>query len=157
MLLYLSYIRTLSKTIRLVWNRILILKTYPYFSLEKLVSFSAPCLTWCLLRLIIDIILWYLCFCISKFSRWLHSTLGLEVFGYSFTMGIHEFFLLLQAGGGIDPGKLIQNYELAEECLQTNYYGAKRTAEALIPLLQLSNSPRIVNVSSSMGHLKVWK
>lgn len=58
------------------------------------------------------------------------------------------------AGGGIDPGKLIQNYELAEECLQTNYYGAKRTAEALIPLLQLSNSPRIVNVSSSMGHLK---
>ena len=81
--------------------------------------------------------------------------MGLEVFGYSFTMGIHEFFLLLQAGGGIDPGKLIQNYELAEECLQTNYYGAKRTAEALIPLLQLSNSPRIVNVSSSMGHLKV--
>ncbi|KAL5565589.1 hypothetical protein UlMin_028753 [Ulmus minor] len=47
-----------------------------------------------------------------------------------------------------------QTYELAEECLQINYYGAKRTAEALIPFLQLSNSPRIVNVSSSMGKLQ---
>lgn len=68
-----------------------------------------------------------------------------------------EFFLLLQEGDGIVQPKLIQTYELAEECLKTNYYGAKRTAEALIPLLQLSNSPRIVNVSSSMGQLKVWK
>ncbi|KAL7158664.1 hypothetical protein ABFS83_02G159400 [Erythranthe nasuta] len=47
-----------------------------------------------------------------------------------------------------------QTYELAAECLQTNYYGAKRTTEALLPLLQLSDSPRIVNVSSSMGKLK---
>ncbi|TYJ27006.1 hypothetical protein E1A91_A07G157500v1 [Gossypium mustelinum] len=46
------------------------------------------------------------------------------------------------------------NYELAEECLKTNYYGAKRTAEALIPLLQLSDLPRIVNVSSSVVMLK---
>jgi (+)-neomenthol dehydrogenase len=50
---------------------------------------------------------------------------------------------------------MIQNDELAEECLLTNYYGAKRMAEALIPLLQLSSSPRIVNVSSSMGKLEV--
>ncbi|XP_050249712.1 (+)-neomenthol dehydrogenase-like isoform X2 [Quercus robur] len=57
-------------------------------------------------------------------------------------------------GDGIVQHKLIQTYELAEECLKTNYYGAKRTAEALIPLLQLSNSPRIVNVSSSAGQLK---
>ncbi|KAJ9188362.1 hypothetical protein P3X46_003726 [Hevea brasiliensis] len=49
---------------------------------------------------------------------------------------------------------LIQNYELAEECLNVNYYGAKRTAEALISLLQLSDSPRIVNISSTMGMLK---
>ena len=49
----------------------------------------------------------------------------------------------------------IETYELAVECLQINYYGAKRTAEALIPLLQLSNSPRIVNVSSIMGKLEV--
>ncbi|XP_052876282.1 (+)-neomenthol dehydrogenase-like [Gossypium arboreum] len=42
-------------------------------------------------------------------------------------------------------------YELAEECLKMNYYGAKRTAEALNPLLQLSDLPRIVTVSSSKG------
>ncbi|XP_077241782.1 short-chain dehydrogenase/reductase 2b-like [Tasmannia lanceolata] len=47
-----------------------------------------------------------------------------------------------------------QNYEKAEECLETNYYGCRRVTEALIPLLQLSNSPRIVNVSSNMGQLK---
>lgn len=46
-------------------------------------------------------------------------------------------------------------YELAVECLQVNYYGTKRTTEALLPLLQLSDSPRIVNVSSSMGALSV--
>nr|POE56967.1 (+)-neomenthol dehydrogenase [Quercus suber] len=45
-------------------------------------------------------------------------------------------------------------YELAEECLKTNYSGAKGMIEALLPILQLSNSPRIVNVSSSFGHLK---
>ncbi|KAG8480620.1 hypothetical protein CXB51_024778 [Gossypium anomalum] len=47
-----------------------------------------------------------------------------------------------------------EKYELAEECLKINYYGAKRTAEALIPLLQLSDLPRIVNVSSSIVMLK---
>ncbi|GMP61569.1 hypothetical protein CsSME_00023979 [Camellia sinensis var. sinensis] len=51
---------------------------------------------------------------------------------------------------------MTQNYELTDEYLQTNYYGAKRMIEALIPLLQLSDSPRIVNVSSSMGKLKEW-
>ncbi|KAK6285617.1 hypothetical protein POUND7_011796 [Theobroma cacao] len=49
---------------------------------------------------------------------------------------------------------LTQTYEGGEECLHTNYYGAKRTAEALVPLLQLSDSPRIVNVSSIWGKLK---
>uniref|UniRef100_A0A7C9D1R6 Short-chain dehydrogenase/reductase n=1 Tax=Opuntia streptacantha TaxID=393608 RepID=A0A7C9D1R6_OPUST len=48
-----------------------------------------------------------------------------------------------------------QTYELAEECIRTNYYGAKRTIEVLLPLLQLSDSPRIVNVSSSLGKLKL--
>ncbi|KAL1809344.1 hypothetical protein ACET3Z_026334 [Daucus carota] len=51
-------------------------------------------------------------------------------------------------------GIMSESYELAEQCLQTNYYGAKRMTEALIPLLQLSDSPRIANVSSSMGKLK---
>ncbi|KAK7340223.1 hypothetical protein VNO77_20921 [Canavalia gladiata] len=49
---------------------------------------------------------------------------------------------------------IIQNYESAEAGIRTNYYGAKGTCEALIPLLELSDSPRIVNVSSSMGQLK---
>ncbi|XP_027334884.1 (+)-neomenthol dehydrogenase-like isoform X3 [Abrus precatorius] len=47
-----------------------------------------------------------------------------------------------------------ETYELTEECLQINYYGAKRTAESLLPLLQLSDSPRIVNVSSGWGKLE---
>ncbi|KAJ7951109.1 (+)-neomenthol dehydrogenase [Quillaja saponaria] len=37
---------------------------------------------------------------------------------------------------------------------ENKLYGAKNTAEALIPLLQLSNAPRIVNVSSASGMLK---
>ncbi|XP_011091841.1 (+)-neomenthol dehydrogenase-like isoform X2 [Sesamum indicum] len=44
-------------------------------------------------------------------------------------------------------------YELAVECMQINYFGTKRTTEALLPLLHLSDSPRIVNVSSTMGAL----
>ncbi|XP_015948186.1 (+)-neomenthol dehydrogenase [Arachis duranensis] len=47
-----------------------------------------------------------------------------------------------------------QTYELAQDCLQINYYGAKRTSESLLSLLQLSDSPRIVNVSSFLGQLK---
>jgi (+)-neomenthol dehydrogenase len=66
---------------------------------------------------------------------------------------------LIQEGENakIDWSKILtESYELAEECLKTNYYGAKiRMTEALLPLLQLSDSPRIVNVSSSMGQLKV--
>ncbi|KAK9274103.1 hypothetical protein L1049_018917 [Liquidambar formosana] len=44
--------------------------------------------------------------------------------------------------------------ELAEDCLKTNYYGAKGMIEALVPLLHLSDSARIVNVSSSLGKLE---
>ncbi|KAF3441303.1 hypothetical protein FNV43_RR15216 [Rhamnella rubrinervis] len=47
-----------------------------------------------------------------------------------------------------------QSYELAEECLQINYYGAKRMAETLLPLLQLSDSATVVNVSSALGMLE---
>ncbi|KAI3899468.1 hypothetical protein MKW92_026039 [Papaver armeniacum] len=47
-----------------------------------------------------------------------------------------------------------ETYESAEECLQTNYYGVKSVTKALVPLLQLSDSPRIVNVSSLAGQLK---
>jgi len=52
---------------------------------------------------------------------------------------------------------ITETYELTEECIKINYYGPKRMCEAFIPLLKLSDSPRIVNVSSSMGQLKVSK
>lgn len=48
-----------------------------------------------------------------------------------------------------------KDFGVAEACLKTNYYGVKLLTEELIPLLQLSDSPRIVNVSSSMGLLKL--
>ncbi|KAK4418667.1 (-)-isopiperitenone reductase [Sesamum alatum] len=51
-------------------------------------------------------------------------------------------------------GTITETLEDAEECLRTNYYGAKSVTEALIPLLQLSDSPRIVNVSSALGNLR---
>ncbi|GKU96897.1 hypothetical protein SLEP1_g10078 [Rubroshorea leprosula] len=61
----------------------------------------------------------------------------------------------MQAGEQINwRGLITETYELAEECLKTNYFGSKMMCEAFIPLLQLSDSPRIVNVSSSMGRLK---
>ncbi|KAL0464763.1 UNVERIFIED_CONTAM: (+)-neomenthol dehydrogenase [Sesamum latifolium] len=61
----------------------------------------------------------------------------------------------VERGAEIDWSEIMtQTYDLTAECLQINYYGAKRTTEALLPLLQLSDSPRIVNVSSSMGKLK---
>ncbi|KAK4840158.1 hypothetical protein QYF36_001272 [Acer negundo] len=47
-----------------------------------------------------------------------------------------------------------ETFEAAEECLNTNYYGAKKMVDAFLPLLQLSDSARIVNVSSSVGLLK---
>ncbi|XP_009614220.1 (+)-neomenthol dehydrogenase isoform X2 [Nicotiana tabacum] len=52
-------------------------------------------------------------------------------------------------------GKLTETYEWAEECVTTNYYGAKRMIEAFIPLLLLSPLPRVVNISSLLGKLKL--
>ncbi|KAJ0970141.1 hypothetical protein J5N97_023018 [Dioscorea zingiberensis] len=48
----------------------------------------------------------------------------------------------------------IENYKKAEECLEITYYGAKKVIDSLIPLLQLSHSPRIVNLSSILGKLQ---
>jgi (+)-neomenthol dehydrogenase len=63
---------------------------------------------------------------------------------------------LQENGGQIDWSKIItQTYEQTELGIKTNYYGAKDLTEALIPLLQLSSSPKVVNVSSSMGKLEV--
>ncbi|ESR53829.1 hypothetical protein CICLE_v10023457mg [Citrus x clementina] len=51
-------------------------------------------------------------------------------------------------------GIMDQTYEKTKECLETNFYRTKRVTEALLPLLQLSKSARIVNMSSFYGQLK---
>ncbi|KAL5859772.1 hypothetical protein ACOSQ4_001068 [Xanthoceras sorbifolium] len=63
------------------------------------------------------------------------------------------FVKAFEAAGGWPGGEsynwnelAIQNFEVAEECLKINYYGAKRMIEAHISLLQLSDSARMVNV-----------
>ncbi|XP_059436542.1 (+)-neomenthol dehydrogenase-like [Corylus avellana] len=57
-------------------------------------------------------------------------------------------------GATIDWEKIMTHtYELAEDCVRTNYYGCRRMVEALVPHLHLYNSPRIVNVSSFWGKL----
>jgi len=47
-----------------------------------------------------------------------------------------------------------QTFETGSDCIRTNYYGNKLVSKGLIPLLQLSNSARIINVSSTFGQLK---
>ncbi|XP_029126574.1 (+)-neomenthol dehydrogenase-like, partial [Cajanus cajan] len=57
--------------------------------------------------------------------------------------------------GNVDWSKIVtETYELSEACFKTNYYGTKELTKTLIPLLHFSNSPRIVNVSSSIGSLE---
>ncbi|KAK1352842.1 Short-chain dehydrogenase/reductase [Heracleum sosnowskyi] len=64
------------------------------------------------------------------------------------------FFQVTDENAHLYEGILEENYELTEECLKTNYYGTKAVTAELLPLLQLSNSARIVNVSSFNGALK---
>ncbi|KAK7349539.1 hypothetical protein VNO77_06983 [Canavalia gladiata] len=62
---------------------------------------------------------------------------------------------ILENFGRVDWSKIVtESYELTEAGVKTNYYGAKELTKALIPLLQSSSSPKIVNVSSSMGRLE---
>ncbi|XP_009369057.2 (+)-neomenthol dehydrogenase-like [Pyrus x bretschneideri] len=61
---------------------------------------------------------------------------------------------LQRSNAGSDNEVVKQTYETARDCLKTNYYGVKQLTEALIPLLQKSNSATIVNVSSSVGKLR---
>ena len=63
--------------------------------------------------------------------------------------------ILLGANAGPLKELVSQTYETVKNCLRTNYYGIKQLSKALIPLIQLSNSGRIVNVSSIFGQLKV--
>jgi len=61
----------------------------------------------------------------------------------------------MQVGSTVDWEQLTQTCDMTENCLRTNYYGVKETTEAFLPLLKLSNSPKIVNVSSQGALLKV--
>eukprot|EP01018_Ginkgo_biloba_P038636 Gb_21198 [translate_table: standard] len=67
-----------------------------------------------------------------------------------------------------DPTKIIdlkenrgegftEDYETAQTCIDINFNGSKRTTEALLPLLKLSDhsGSRIVNMSSSFALLKL--
>ncbi|KAL8106768.1 hypothetical protein AgCh_023513 [Apium graveolens] len=64
------------------------------------------------------------------------------------------FLEVIDENAHLLEGILEENYELAEDCLKTNYYGTKAVTTGLLPLLQLSNSARIVNVSSNYSELK---
>ncbi|GAB2217319.1 hypothetical protein Drorol1_Dr00000492 [Drosera rotundifolia] len=55
----------------------------------------------------------------------------------------------------IFDGIASQTYPLAQECIDINFYGVKKMVQAFLPLLQSSDSPRIVNVSSGAGRLGV--
>ncbi|XP_072986175.1 (+)-neomenthol dehydrogenase-like [Typha latifolia] len=48
----------------------------------------------------------------------------------------------------------LESHEKAEECININYYGTKRMCEALISLLRLSQSPKIIILSSELGRLQ---
>jgi NAD(P)-dependent dehydrogenase (short-subunit alcohol dehydrogenase family) len=52
-------------------------------------------------------------------------------------------------------GSLQQSYELAKDSLEINFNGTKHVTDCLIPLLLLSKSGRVVNVSSQVAQLKV--
>ncbi|KAL5758911.1 hypothetical protein ACOSP7_021522 [Xanthoceras sorbifolium] len=84
------------------------------------------------------------------------GTLGAHILNDAFESAIQEaggWYELVETG--VDMNKyFVQTYETAEQCLHTNYYGYKRMVETLVPVLQLSDSPRIVNVSSFLGMLK---
>ncbi|CAI9118862.1 OLC1v1020489C1 [Oldenlandia corymbosa var. corymbosa] len=60
----------------------------------------------------------------------------------------------LEAQWEVMKSTMTSSYESTQECLEVNYYGAKRMVEAFLPLLKFSQLPVIVNVSSSAGRLK---
>jgi NAD(P)-dependent dehydrogenase (short-subunit alcohol dehydrogenase family) len=55
------------------------------------------------------------------------------------------------ADGGQDPTTL--DLEVLRAVLDTNVFGVVRVTNAMLPLLRRSDSPRIVNLSSTMGSL----
>ncbi|KAF9623947.1 hypothetical protein IFM89_006674, partial [Coptis chinensis] len=80
--------------------------------------------------------------------------LGLIIESDAFRALPHGFGDVSDENPDILKGVMEQAYEKGEGCLKTNYYGTKRVTEALLPFLQLSDSARIVNVSSLYGTLQ---
>ncbi|XP_076950247.1 (+)-neomenthol dehydrogenase-like [Bidens hawaiensis] len=89
----------------------------------------------------------------GKLDIWVNNA---AILGVSIDTNALEAFTNDEDSGYIKWGEIsTQPYNIGEDCIQTNYYGAKRMTEAFMPLLSLSDSPRIVNVSSSSGKLQL--
>ncbi|XP_078158507.1 short-chain dehydrogenase/reductase 2b-like [Carex rostrata] len=73
--------------------------------------------------------------------------------GFVFTKTVDEK-LPQQERATFLQNNVIESYEKAVECFQTNYYGVKNMMEVFLPLVQLSNFGRIVNVSAGLGKLQ---
>ncbi|GLT53850.1 hypothetical protein SLA2020_270910 [Shorea laevis] len=97
---------------------------------------------------------------LADFIKFKYGKLDILVNNAGISGGIIDGDALAASGGNkegaeADWSKITtQTYELAEDCVRTNYYGPKRMTEALLPLLHLSDSPTIVNLTSFMGQLR---
>ncbi|GLJ50150.1 hypothetical protein SUGI_1067060 [Cryptomeria japonica] len=103
---------------------------------------------------------------IHVFAKWMKQQYGkLDILvNNAGIMGISIDYDILKAKQA-DPrlifsGKTVEgireNYEMAKECIDINYYGTKRMVKALLPLMKNANDGggRIVNVSSRAGVLE---
>ncbi|GJT20130.1 (+)-neomenthol dehydrogenase-like protein [Tanacetum coccineum] len=95
---------------------------------------------------------------LAQFVKSQFGNLDILVNNAAISGNIADEEALRAAGSQIEWEKITtESHELAVQCVQTNYYGAKRMVEHFIPLLELSKSPRIINVSSSIVKLKCLK
>uniref|UniRef100_A0A7N0TR38 (+)-neomenthol dehydrogenase-like n=1 Tax=Kalanchoe fedtschenkoi TaxID=63787 RepID=A0A7N0TR38_KALFE len=77
------------------------------------------------------------------------------VLGANIHPDVFDILYFSRVSDGVNLDEImLQPYDLAEECQQINYYGARRVIEAHLPLLESSDCPTIVNVSSIAGLLK---
>lgn len=81
------------------------------------------------------------------------AEVGVIIDGDAFRALPYGFDSVSDEKSEVVKGIIEQTYEKAEACLKTNYYGTKAVTEALLPLLHLSDSANIVNVSSTYGLL----
>ncbi|CAI8585529.1 unnamed protein product [Vicia faba] len=100
---------------------------------------------------------------IGSFVDFIANQFGkLDILVNNAGMGAHVNGEALAAlGVVVDPNQIdwtkifYENNEIVEKILRTNYFGTKEFTTVLIPLLQSSSSPKIINVSSSIGRLEV--